>query len=148
MGYPNYPKNRLIVGGVDLSERFKMVLLDGYTLTPPSPKTYIVDIPGGNGKLDLTESLFGDVTYDNRKLEFTFAIIGTENFEAVKTEITNFLHGKMLYFQMTMDPGYTYHGRFTISSYEHGMYDIGKVGCIKSLLSKIHRKKALLLFHF
>ena len=89
----NYPKNRLIVNGVDLTEKFKMVLSDGYTLTPPSPKTYIIDIPGGHGKLDLTESLFGDVPYDNRKQEFTFYIINVEDFEKAKTEISNMLHG-------------------------------------------------------
>ena len=131
MGYPNLPKNRLIVNGVDLSERFKMVLADGYTLTPPSPKTYVVNIPGGNGKLDLTESLLGDVSYDNRKQEFQFYIIDVANFEKTKTDISNFLHGREFDYQMTMDPGYTYHGRFTISSYTHKTYDVGIVGVIK-----------------
>lgn len=131
MTYPNYPNNRLIVGGTDLTEKFKMVLADGYTLSPPQPKTYIVDIPGGNGKLDLTESLLGDVAYDNRSQEFIFYVIKAEDFERIKTNVSTFLHGKAFDYEITMDPGYTYHGRFTISSYEHGVYDVGKVGCIK-----------------
>lgn len=134
MQYPNYPNNRLIVGGVDLSEKFKMVLADGYTLSPPQPKTYIVDIPGSNGKLDLTEALLGDVAYDNRSQEFIFYVIKAEDFERIKTEITTFLHGKAFDYKITMDPEYTYHGRFTIDSYEHGVYDIGKVGCIKVII--------------
>lgn len=130
MSYPNLPNNRLIVEGVDLSERFKMVLLDGYTLTPPTPKTYVVDIPGGNGKLDLTESLLGDTAYNNRSMTFTFAVIDIENFERVKTEISNFLHGRAFDFQMTMDPDYIYHGRFTINSCTHNAYNIGIIGQI------------------
>lgn len=131
MGYPNYPNNRLVVNGVDLTEKFKMVLVDGYTLSPPSPKTYTVDIPGGNGKLDLTEALIGDIVYSNRKQEFTFYAINTENFEKLKTEVSNFLHGQAFYYQMTMDPEYTYHGRFTVSSYSHSKYTVGVVGTIK-----------------
>ena len=131
MSYPNLPNNRLIVNGVDLSERFKMVLLDGYTLTPPSLKTYTVDIPGGNGKIDLTESLFGDVTYNNRSMEFYFVIIDVDNFEEIKTEITNFLHGKSSDFQITMDPGYTYHGRFNVSETKANAFNHGIVGQIK-----------------
>ena len=127
----NYPNNRLIVNGVDLTAEFHMILVDGYTLTPPQPKTYTVDIPGGNGVLDLTESLFGDITYENRKQEFTFYVIDVKNFENLKTRVSNLLHGRSYDYQLTFDPGYTYHGRFTVTSYIHSMYQQGKVGCIK-----------------
>ena len=72
MGYPNLPYNRLIVDGVDVSMKYRMVMADGYTLEPPEPKTYTIDIPGGDGVIDLTESLSGDVVYNNRHQEFTF----------------------------------------------------------------------------
>lgn len=131
MSYPDLPNNRLIVNGVDLSIRFQMVLLDGYTLEPPEPKTYTVDIPGGNGVIDLTEALTGDVAYKNRKQEFTFAVIDVKNFEKVKTEVSNFLHGRAFDYTMTMDPGYTYHGRFTVDSYSHAAYANGLLGQFK-----------------
>ena len=130
MAYPDLPQNRLIVGGVDLSEKFRMILQDGYTLEPPKPKTYVVDIPGGNGKLDLTESLLGDVVYDNRNQEFTFIVINPEDYEHEKTRISNFLHGRAFNYKMTMDPEYTYHGRFSVTSYGHSPYSIGIVGAI------------------
>lgn len=129
--YPDLPDNRLIVNGVDLSVTYQMVLLDGYTLEPPEPKTYTVDIPGGNGIIDLTEALTGDVVYNNRHQEFDFALINVENFEKVKTELSNFLHGKAFDYTMTMDPGYTYHGRFSVSSYSHTAYSSGLLGDIK-----------------
>lgn len=129
MSYPDYPNNRLIVDGVDLTVRFQMALLDGYTLSPPEPKTYTVDIPGGDGVIDLTQSLTGDVTYKNRQQTFTFMVVNPDSFERVKTDVSNFLHGKEFDYQITMDPGYTYHGRFSVTDYSHGMYSYpGLVG--------------------
>lgn len=129
MVYPDYPNNRLIVGGIDLTEKFGMILSDGYTLSPPTPKTYLVDIPCGNGKLDLTDSLYGDVSYTNRTQEFTFYVLNPSDFESLKTEISNLIHGKFYDYQLTMDPGYTYHGRFTLKSYDHSMVGVTKLGC-------------------
>lgn len=134
MSYPDYPSNRVIVGGVDISIRFEMLLLDGYSLEPPEPKEYSVDIPGGDGKIDLTESLMGDVAYSNRKQEFTFALVDMQDestFEERKKDVSNFLHGRAFDYQLTMDPGYTYHGRFKVSSYGHTALSSGILGTIK-----------------
>lgn len=130
MSYPNLPKNRLIVNGIDLTERYGLILVDGYTLEPPEPKTYTVDIPGGNGVIDLTDSLSGDTVYSNRSQEFDLYAIYIDNFEKLKTDISNLLHGKSFDYKITMDPDYTYHGRFTVSSYVHSTYSNGKVGVI------------------
>lgn len=127
----DYPNNRLIVNGVDLTQKFQMILADGYTLTPPSIKTYTVDIPGGHGKLDLTEALFGDVAYNNRKQEFIFYLINVKDFEKAKTDISTMLHGKYFEYKMTMDPEYTYKGRFTIDNYSHTAFASGNLGEIK-----------------
>lgn len=124
----NYPKNRVIVDGTDLSMQFRMILLDGYELNPPKPKTYTVDIPGGNGVIDLTTALTGDVVYENRSQTFSFATLEYSDFEWVKTEVSNFLHGKAFDYQITMDPGYTYHGRFTVNSYSHQVHNGAFVG--------------------
>lgn len=131
MGYPILPNNRMIVNGVDLSEEFKMVLLDGYTLAPPSPKTYTVDIPCGNGVIDLTESLIGDATYNTREQTFEFAVIGANNYEELRTKILNFLHGQAYDYQLTMDPGYTYNGRFKVDSFTKSVYSVGTIMKIK-----------------
>lgn len=125
MPYPDLPKNRLVVNGVDLTDTYGMVLLDGYQLNPPTPKTYIVDIPAG-GQIDLTELYAGDVPYNNREMMFNFAIIYPERFEEIKTDVANFLHGQRYDFTMSMDPGYTYTGRFTIAAYETQVN--GKIG--------------------
>lgn len=127
MPYPDLPKNRLIVNGVDLTETYRMVLLDGYTIETPEPKTYTVDIPGADGVLDLTEALTGDVAYDNCKATFTFYVIGVEDVENLRRDIMNFLHGKAYDYKMTMDPDYTYHGRFKVAETSFAVYDLGMV---------------------
>ena len=134
MSYPDYPKNRLVADGVDLTSQYGLILVDGYVLNPPEPKTYEVDIPGGDGKIDLTEALLGDTAYKNRKMEFEFYKLGlkdAEDFERFMTEIKRFLHGKSHDFKITMDYDYTYHGRFTISDIKHNMYSDGVAGYFK-----------------
>lgn len=130
----DYPNNRLIVNGNDITMEYGLILADGYTLDPPEPKTYEVDIPGGDGVIDLTDSLLGDNAYKKRKMEFEFyrtGISDAEEFETIMTEIKRKLHGKAFDFQITMDPDYTYHGRFTISDIKHSMYTDGIAGCFK-----------------
>ena len=126
-----YPNNRLIVEGDDLTEKFGLILLDGYTLDPPEVKTNLIDIPGGNGSLDLSEALTGDILYGNRPQSFSFAVIDPNSFERTKTQVSNYLHGKKKHYQMTMDPGYTYYGRFSVSKYSHTRYANGLVGTIE-----------------
>lgn len=141
MAYPNYPEQRIGLLTKDgfgndnityLDAMFNMILLDGYELNPPEPKYYNVDIPGGNGSLDLTESVFGDVPYSNRIQKFTFIVIDPRTLEQVKTRVSNFLHGKKFKYQLSWDPDYTYVGRFKVLSYTHKMYvHPGLVGTIE-----------------
>ena len=130
----DYPDNRLVVDGVDLSDTYRMILIDGYTLSPPEPKIYTVDIPGGDGVIDLTDAIIGDTVYNNRSQVFTFYILDQQNqqdFEATKTLVSNFLHGKAFDYYFTMDPEYTYHGRFQVTNYEHEAINTGILGSIE-----------------
>lgn len=127
--YPwGYPDNRLIVGGVDITANFQLILIDGFVLNPPEPKVYEVEIPGGNGVIDLTESLNGDVVYNNREQDFTFKAIYPADFESTKSKLSNFLHGKYFEYQLTWDMAYTYKGRFSVSSYSHIGLAKGQLG--------------------
>ena len=116
MSYPDYPSNRLIVDDVDLTEEYGIILLDGYTIDPPEPKTYMVDIPGGDGKLDLTDILIGRTAYNTRTMSFNCCVINVDKIELMKSKLNSFLHGKMHEFSITMDPGYIYKGRFSVNT--------------------------------
>lgn len=88
---------------------------------PPEPKTSYVDIPGGNGLLDLSEALTGYPTYNNRQGSFKFRVINGhgEWFERY-SDIMEFLHGRMLYAVLNDDPNWFYSGRFTVDSWGSG----------------------------
>lgn len=111
------PRARVEVGGVDLWERYGLAFVDGGTVSPPAPKTYTVDIPGGDGCVDVTEALSGDVAYDDREMELCFVTADPAGFEATKTLVSGFLHGRRFDFTLSWDPGYTYTGRFSIDEY-------------------------------
>lgn len=129
--YPyGYPDRRLIVGNVDLTTEFQIVLVDDFVLQPPEPKFYKIDIPGGNGEIDLTEALGGDVAFKNRKQQFVFKAIYPNDFETMKTKISNFLHGRFFEYRLSWDVGYTYKGRFSVTSYSHIALAAGILGDI------------------
>lgn len=114
-----YPKNKLIIDGTDIADRFAIFMSDNYSLGLPAPKTTKVDIPG-SGSLDLTESLFGDVAYENRTQEFAYYMLAPyDEYTEVLTKVANFLHGKRFDYRLTMDDPYIYTGRFTIESNTH-----------------------------
>lgn len=128
MSYPELPKNRLIVGGIDLSIRFGLIMTDDYELNPPAYKSYLIDIPGSDSSIDLTSSVTGFPSYTNRSQIFNMVVLYPENFEKTKTELCNFLHGKDFDYVLTFDPNYTYHGRFSVDkcqgAYEYSIVQI------------------------
>lgn len=106
----------VVVNGVDLEARYGLRLTGDSEFSPPAPKSYLLDLPGGDGSLDATES-FGDVLYENREDTMVFfvdAAPGAREFERVKTDLMRFLHGKAYDYVLPHDPGYVYHGRFAV----------------------------------
>lgn len=115
---PHKPRRYLVVGGVDLFDRWGLAVTDEFTLSPPEPKTYQIDVPGADGCIDLTEALAGDVSFSNRTQTFHLLYCGGEvGFEQVKTALSNFLHGRAFAYTLSWDPGYTYTGRFSVDEY-------------------------------
>ena len=139
--YPLYPGIGITLEGVgDLFVHYELVLLDGYTLSPPAPKRYTVDVPGGNGIIDLTDVLLDDTAYSNRKQKFKMALVNNidsenedrhiqtlDEIEALKTKISNVIHGKKFRYKLSFDPEYWYVGRFEISTYSYEQFIEGKV---------------------
>ena len=113
-----YHSGTVIIGGEDVYSRWGLVLSGESDLGTAEPKTYTVDIPGGNGAIDLTSALTGDVSYNTR--EMSLVLIGAEidNVHELRTKLCNRIHGQRLDFAFDFDPGYTYHGRFSVSGFE------------------------------
>ena len=95
-------------------------------VAPPKQKTKIVDIPGGSGVIDLSESLTGYPVFNNRTGSFEFLIVNNMYAEAndttpswvdVYTDITKHLHGKTMKMVLEDDPDYYYEGRFAVDQW-------------------------------
>lgn len=84
----------------------------------PTPKTSIVDIKGADGVIDLTEVLTGDVQYNNRPIKLTFEMMDDTDYSTLITEISNYLHGQRITFNLSNDEDYYYIGRASISDWE------------------------------
>lgn len=86
---------------------------------PPSVKTNLVSIPGGDGSLDLTTALTGRPTFENRKGSWTFAVQnGFKDWTALYSEIMVYLHGQKFRAILEDDPGYFYEGRFSVNAWK------------------------------
>lgn len=94
----------------------------------PSVKTKTVDIPGGDGLIDLTESLTGYPVYNNRDGSFNFIVVN-DFYEPVNSceewfkrysRIANYLHGKKMKVYLEDDPDWYYEGRFSVENWKSG----------------------------
>lgn len=108
-------RNSLVVGGVDILARYGLVFTDDYDLGFPEVKTSYVDLAGGDGTVDLTETS-GAARYKDRAQTFTLFVprCSQSEAEAIRTALAGYLHGRRYAYQLGVDPGYTYHGRFAV----------------------------------
>ena len=95
---------------------FKMIL-SKINIPPAVVKTNYVDIPGGDGSLDLTEAL-GQVRYKDRECSFTFTVLPQEDFEEKKTKISNMLNGQRCKIILDKDSEYYWDGRCSVNNYQ------------------------------
>lgn len=86
---------------------------------PPSVKTHLVDIPGGDGVLNLTNALAGRPTFNNRTGSWTFIVQnGFMDWATLFSEIMVYLHGKTLRAVLEDDPAYYYEGLFFVNQWK------------------------------
>lgn len=82
-------------------------------ISAANPKFHYVDIPAGDGAIDLTEALTGEPKYEDRTLEAILRVNIDDYVE--KLEIINSnLHGKKVNIKTFEKPGYYLIGRCTV----------------------------------
>lgn len=90
---------------------------------PPSVKTNYIEIPGGDGSLDLTTVLAGRPVYKNRTGSWEFYVEnGFKDWAVLYSEIMAYLHGKKLKAILEDDPDYYYEGRFVVNAWKSDAY--------------------------
>lgn len=85
---------------------------------PPSQKVTTLDIPGGDGLIDLSEALTGYPVYQNRTGSIEFIVLNDfRPWEVAYSDIMNYLHGRTMRAILEDDPNYFYEGRFTVNKW-------------------------------
>lgn len=88
-------------------------------ISPPTPKTKYVEVPGADGALDMTNTLTGYTQYKNRKISFEFVIVaGRASWPAIYSDIMDTLHGNTVNIIFDDDPLYAYRGRITVGKWD------------------------------
>lgn len=86
---------------------------------PPSQKKMLLDIPAGNGSIDLSDSLTHYPVFNNSEGSFEFIVMNdylpwNETYSA----IMDYLHGQKLRAVLEDDPEYYREGRFTVNEWK------------------------------
>lgn len=85
---------------------------------PAEPKTSLVEIPGGNGSIDLTEALGAGVAYKDRTIKWIFALYPGEPWASKRSEVSNAINGKRLRIVLDDDPTWYYDGRVSVTDHK------------------------------
>ena len=85
-------------------------------ISVPEPNTVLVDVPGRNGRLDLSEALTGDVSYSNRTIKLVLiASVNIQSWRDISDHIFNKFHGRKVKVTFDDDPKHYYSGRASVS---------------------------------
>lgn len=109
----------ITIGDKNTWDDWHLILTTRPLFNPPTVKTNLIDIPGGDGALDLTTALSGRPTYNNRTGSWTFIVQnGFKGWTALYSEIMVYLHGQKFKAVLEDDPAYYYEGRFSVNQWK------------------------------
>lgn len=87
-------------------------------INPPKVNKKIVDVPGHNGGIDLTDAVLGSPTFGNRTGSIDFYVANDYwRWEIAFTTIMMAIHGRELKLKLEDDPAYYYSGRFSVNKW-------------------------------
>ena len=87
-------------------------------VSTPAIKKVLIDIPGADGAIDLTQSLTGEVKYEKRKGSMEFMVFNKSHWANIYSEIMDYLHGQQVKIILEEDPDYYYFGRAEIDQWK------------------------------
>lgn len=101
-------------------EDWNLIPIKRIVFNPPEHKYVSIDIPGGDGELDLSDVLTSRPVFRNRVGTLAFRMYDNKvNCTARYSKIMNYLHGMKLTAIVSDDPAYYYEGRFTVSDFSY-----------------------------
>ena len=114
----------LIISGKNTWDEWHLVPTSRPIVNPPKVRTQYIDLPGGNGFIDLTELLTGGPTYGSRTGSWAFIAHPdyhrTEPWNVKYQDILAYVHGKAHQIILEDDPAYYYEGRLSVNQWQSG----------------------------
>ena len=112
--------NGVTFGNKHSYRTWKMLLASNPIISPPKPKTKLIQVPGTNTVIDLTESLTGgEVKYEPRGIRCVFYVVGgRQKWPSVYSAVLNEVHGKRMKIAMDDDPNWYYEGRVSVNEFD------------------------------
>lgn len=94
------------------------LILAPFVIPPAIPKTNLLDIPAGDGSLDLTEAL-GEVRYKDREfiMKFTVNPLSEMSFDEKVMQVSNLLNGKAFNITLDRDSDWYWQGRCVVNEH-------------------------------
>lgn len=109
---------RGVIFGDKHSYRDWGLILKSYpVISPPVPKLKMIQVPGSDKIIDLTQQLTGQVHYEPRTIQFEFITAADRNrWPSLYSDILTYLHGQSIKIIFDDDPNWYYTGRVTVGN--------------------------------
>ena len=99
-----------------------------YVIESPEPKTFYVDIPYGDGSIDLSEAVTGRVSYRDRRVLFNLERLRPKSsWQSYYNDFVKTYHGRSVELVMPDMEGYHFKGRLKVGEFTKG--DFLSISC-------------------
>lgn len=106
-------------GSKNTWDDWRLVPVSRPLFNPPAQKVKTLEIPGGDGIIDLSQALTGYPVYQNRTGSIEFlAMNDFKPWQIAYSDIMDYLHGQKMRAILEDDPEYFYEGRFSVNEWK------------------------------
>lgn len=126
-------------GSIHSWDTLRLILMP-FAIPPAEPKMTFLDIPAGDGTLDLTEAL-GEVKYKDREfvMKFTVDPQSDMTFDEKLTQVSNALNGRAFEIIFDRDSDWLWEGRCIVN--EHAQSKVLQEITIKAIVKPYKLKR-------
>lgn len=113
------PVGGMYEDGRDTWDDWHLIPVTRPVVNPPSLKTTIVELPGVDGEIDLSDYIDPLPVYTNRKGSWTFAVKnGFKSWDVLYSDIMRFFGRTTFYIILQDDMSYMYKGKLSVNKWE------------------------------
>jgi hypothetical protein len=127
MGYAYYNgEHSITIGDKHTWRDWHLMPCDRPNFTDAEPRLVFIEVPGADGKLDVSNALTGRVLYERREGSFEFYVDNDhiESWHNLYTKMKNYVQGRLLQAVLDDDPLWYYEGRFWFSEPSQDEYNM------------------------